>query len=302
MAQATGSRHSVSYVAETVFNTTPATPSMLELRHTSCNLAVEKDQFESEEIRGDRQIDDHRHGARRGNGPIGAELSHNAYDDFLEAGLGGTWTTNVLKAGTTFKSFTIERAFNDITKYQPYTGCVIDTIDLTIPVDGMVTAEFGIVGSGSMTPSDTPLDADITAAASNPPFDGFTGSLSEGGSGANCTSLTLNLNNNLFATYVIGTNVAHGINLGRSNLTGEATFLFESETLLNKFLQETESSIQAVLTDPSSNSLTIDIPRLKYTAGTLDVTTADEGIVVVMPFQALRDGTEETNLKLTRSA
>lgn len=300
MAQAQGARHSIAYVPEVTFGTTPGTPSMLELRNTGTTLAVRKDNFVSEEIRADRQIVDLRHGVRRADGDINVELCYGAHDDFLEAALFGSWSTNVLKAGTTAKFFTIERAFADVSEYWPFTGCMVNTMTMTIIPNGMVSTTFGIIGNGAMTPASSALDASVTAAATHPPFDGFTGSITEGGSAAQIASMSIELANNLSPSYIVGTDTAPQILAGRSICTGTVSAWFESEALLNKFLNETESSLSVTLEGISGGDLTILIPRIKYTAGAVDVTNADDGLLVSLPFQAMRDSSEATNIKITR--
>lgn len=300
MAQAQGSRHSISYVNEVTFGTTPGTPSMLELRNTGTTLKATKDAFVSEEIRNDRQIVDMRHGLKKIGGDINFELCYGAFDDFLEAALFGSWSTNVLKAGTTAKFFSIERAFADVSEYHLFTGCMVNTFSLNIQPNAMVTGTFGIVGK-NVTIGSSAADASVTAAATHPPFDGFTGTISEGGSSVdNVTSLTLELNNNLNPAFVIGSDVTPQILAGRSILTGTLQAFFESEALLNKFLNETESSISVTLEGISGGDHTILIPRIKYTAGDVDVTTADDGLLISLPFQAMRDSSEATNFKITR--
>lgn len=88
---ANGSRHSMRYVAEAVYGTTPATPIMKPIRHTGTTLGLSKETLQSEEIRDDRQIADFRHGAYQVGGDINLELSYGSFDDMLEAVLLGTW-------------------------------------------------------------------------------------------------------------------------------------------------------------------------------------------------------------------
>lgn len=301
MAQAQGSRHSVSYVPEVTFGTTPGTPSMLELRNTGVTLNTVKDNFVSNEIRNDRQVVDMRHGLKRIEGDINFELGYGYLDDMLEAALFGSWSTNVLKAGITPKFFSIERAFADVAQYEVFTGCMIDRLSLSIQPNAMITGSFGFIGK-NMTISGTALDASITAAAANAPYDGFSGSISEGGGAVdNITQITLELQNNLAPSYVVGLETTPQILAGRSILTGEVTAFFESATLLNKFLNETESSISLSLIGlGSAGDLTILIPRIKYSSANVNVQNADDGLLLSMPFQALRDSSEATNLKITR--
>lgn len=300
MAQSQGSRHSISYVVESTFGTTPGTPAMIELPNTGTTLKATKDTFVSSTIRNDRQIKDMRHGVKQIGGDINFELSYGDFDTWLEAALFGAWSTNVLKAGTTPKYLSVERAFADISEYHQFSGCMVNMLSLTIEPNAMVTGSFGVIGK-DVTVASSALDASVTAATGNPPFDGFTGSISEGGGAVdNVTSLTLDLNNALAPSFVIGSDVTPQILAGQSNLTGRVSAFLESEALLNKFLNETESSISLTLEGAAGGDITILVPRIKYTAGEVDVTNANDGILINLPFQALRDDTEATNLKITR--
>jgi hypothetical protein len=298
MSFAQGSRHSLSYVMETTYGVTPNTPTMKQLRHTSAALALSKDSFQSNEIRSDRQISDFRSGTRRVGEPIGIELSYGSYDDLLESALLGTWSTNVLKAGTALKSFTAERGFTDISQYEVFTGCVVNTLSLTI-TPAMITGSLGILGkdaafSGSSLGSPS-------AAPTHPPFDGFSGTIEEGGATiASVTSLELNLDNGMTPSFVLMSQVTPQLLVGRSNLTGTLSAYFESLALMNKFLNETESSLELTLEGASGGDLTIHIPRLKYSGAANPTTGSEDAVMLNMPFQALRSASEGTNLVITR--
>ena len=97
----------------------------------------------------------------------------------------------------------------------------------------------------------------------------------------------------------MGSNTTPAIVPGRSNLTGTVSAYFENATLLTKFIAETESSIEFTLGNGTTKSYTFLIPRIKYSGG--DNPASGEGpIVISMPFQALYDSSEATNLKITR--
>lgn len=300
MALATGARHDLSYVAEVTFGATPNTPTMKYLRQTGNTLALAKNALASAELRADRQIPFIRHGQRRVQGDISFELSYGAFDDILEGALFGAWSTNVLKVGTTQKFYTFERRFVDVSEYYRFTGCMVNTLSLSIRPDAIVTGSFGIVGK-DMANASSALGSP-TDVASNEPFDSFTGTIEEGGASiATVTALDINIDNGLDPAMVVGASTTPQFFAGRSNVTGTLSAYFETEALLQKFIDETETSIEVVLEDVDGNSLTILLPRIKYTGGAMDVTNED-GVVVNMPFQAVRDSSEATNLKLTRAA
>lgn len=301
MPFSTGARHGLAYVAESTFGTTPGTPTMLNLRHTSASPNLVKTGLVSQEIRSDREIIDARHGVQRVQGQIGFELSYGAFDAWLEAACFGAFSTDVLKGGTTLKSFTLESRHTDIAQYRAFTGVVVDQMSLTIRPDAIVTGTFDILGQ-DMGISGTTLDASPDDVATNLPFDSFQGSINEGGSSiAIVTGLDINLQNGITPAYVIGSAQTPQMIPSRRNITGTVTAYFENATLLNKFINETESSIDVTLTDAAGNDLTIDLPRIKYMGGEVPVNGEGE-IILSLPFQALRDSTEATSIKITRAA
>lgn len=101
---ANGSRHSMRYIAESTYGTTPATPAFKPIRHTSTTLGLSKESLQSEEIRDDRQIADFRHGAYQVGGDMNIELSFASFDDLLEAVLLGTWTSTKTTGAQSFSA------------------------------------------------------------------------------------------------------------------------------------------------------------------------------------------------------
>lgn len=303
MPQASGSRHSIGYVAEVVFGVTPATPEFKALRHNSTSLNLNKSSFGSNELRSDRQIADYRQGTRSGEGNVVGELSLTSYDDLLEAALGGTWAANVLKAGILRKSFTLERYFADIDQYLRYRGTQVDTMQLTMNTGGVVGLQFGFWAQDMDPLSQDPIiGSTYPAAPTTSPMDALSGSVTEGGVEiAVATSVTLNLANNLNPRFVIGSAVSLEPSIGRSNLTGTMEAYFESAALYNKFINETASSLSVECGDGAGGTFTFTVPRLKYTGA--DVPVSGEGPVsITMPFQGILDPVTGTNFQVTRSA
>lgn len=76
--------------SQPVSATDPAATGGQVLRRTACTLDLAKDTFQSNEVRSDRQINDHRHGVKRVSGSLSGELSPGTYFDFIEAACRGT--------------------------------------------------------------------------------------------------------------------------------------------------------------------------------------------------------------------
>lgn len=209
-----------------------------------------------------------------------------------------------LKAGTTRRSFTVERFFGDLeTAQKPYhrfTGVEFNTLALSVAANAMITATFGVLGKNFATAETAIAGATLAAATTTSPLDSFTGALNENGSLiAVITEISLNLENGLEARYVVGSKASIRPSIGRSNVSGTITAYFEDSVLLDKFVNETESDITFTLPDGAGNVMTFTLPRIKYNGGQPDV-QGEGPITLSMPFQALLDSTTGTNLIIDR--
>lgn len=300
MAFEVGSRTQLLRIAEVTWGTTPATPNMTKGRFTDLSLEPMMGMVESKEIRADRMTSDVRGTTLNGEGEWGFELCPGDFDDMLEAALGGTWTTNVLKAGTTQKSFTMEVGHLGITQYKLLKGCLVDKFSLSIKPNAIVTGKLGIVSKDYAVGATTAASS-TTAASTNSPYDAQNASMvvKEGGTtSAIITGLDFTLENGLEKATILGTKNLAGMQFGRSKITGTLTALFQDATLLSKFLNETASSIEVTLSN-GTKSHAFKFGNVKYTGGKSGVTT--EGLLALeMPFTALYDGTTASNLQITR--
>ena len=309
---ADGSRHSMRFILESTYGVTPATPAFDIVRHTGTTLGLSKEALQSEEIRDDRQIADFRHGARQVGGDISIELSYGSFDKILEALLGGTWATDTpalgtdqLKAGTTRRSFTVERYFGDILTadkpFHRFTGVEFNTLQLQINANAMITGTIGVVGKDMVTDTVIVTGATYNPATTTSPLDSFTGTLNENGTPiAVITEIQLNLDNGLDPRFVVGSKTTLRPSIGRSNVSGQITAYFENSLLLEKFINETESDIEFNLPDGAGNNLKVILPRIKYNGGQPDV-QGEGPITLSMPFQALLDSTTNTNIIIERT-
>lgn len=297
-----GSRHTVSYVEETTFNTTPASPEMLQVPIASVNISPTKDVFNDPSIRSDRSIRFQRHGNIRVNGDVEVAYQHGTYDDFLAAALHGDWASNVLKQGVTRHSFTIERGFTDLASpmYQRFTGCVVNQLQLSVPVNDVVKATFNVMGAGQASAS-APLDATPTVVAGKAPMTHLSGTFLEAGTAiGNITALTLTIANGYGENFVLGNNTPANLTYGYATVSGQLTVYFDSATLYNKFINETGSTLSFAINDGAGNVHTWVLPNVKYNGMTLPVTN-DQAIQATVPFVALFDNATSTAVQVTRT-
>lgn len=308
---ANGALHGMAYVVESTYGTTPNSPTLTPIRHNSTSLGLSKDTLSSEELRSDRQIIDFRHGPKQVGGDMVFEMSYGSFDDLLEAVLLGTWSnetpasgTDQLKAGTTRRSFSVRRYFSDLASgnaYHVYTGVEMNSLSMNVSPSAIVSCTMGVIGQDLTTQASEISGATLSTAGTTEAMTAIDGSISEGGSSiAVVTELTLDIQNGMEARHVVGDTKTLQPSIGRSNVSGQLTAYFENATLLDKFINETNSSVDLTLQDTAGNAIRIYLPNVIYTGGQPDV--GGEGpITLSMPFQAVYDTTEGTNIIIERT-
>lgn len=305
---ANGSRHSLYAVKETVIGTTPTNPALSLVRIKGTTLGLSKDPLESEEIRSDGMIADFRLGANQVNGDINFEMSYGTFDELLQATIRSVaWagTPEAIKGGITPSSFTMVRHFADLAaeNWYIYRGVEVASASFSIAANAMVEGTFTVFGQSQTIASDLSALGTPTfpAATTTSPMDSFTGALKEGGVTIGVvTAMSLNITQNIAARFVVGSKNSIDPSRGRNNLTGTLTVFFEDSTMVNKFLNETPSSLEFDMPDRDGNKVTFTIPRVIYTGGKPDV-SGEGPITLEMPFQAILDPTENTNIIITRT-
>jgi len=302
MAFAQGSRSRLSLVVESSFGATPSSPSMLTLPFTSQTLDLTKQTLEGNDILPDRIPRILRHGNRNAVGDITVDLRANVYDELLESLFFSSLASGAgsMSIGTTPQFLTIEDAALDITQFRQFTGMAVSQARFAMSPNNMVETVFSMVGKDMEVASSTL--GTPAAAEDEEPFDSYSGSIQEGGSPiATVTGFDFTIQNSLNPTFVIGADTTPQLEFGRAVVQGQITSYFENATLLNKFLNETESSLQLVMDDGvSGRTYTWDFPNIKYTGASVPVQNP-QSRVITLPFTALYDANETTNLKLTKS-
>ena len=303
MAFSQGSRSALSIGVEDTFGTAASVYTNLPIKTHSLDLS--KERLQGMDIQADRMPRVSRHGNRSAAGSIEVDLRKGNYDDLLEAAMLSSFDSNdEMTIGTAPKFFTIEDRLEDITQYRLFTGMTVSTATFSIAPNQMVNTTFEMVGK-DMSISGTPKT--MGASTINTPFDSYNGAIYDGGVGsANLlgivTSLEFSITNSFAPTFVVGDDTTPQLEFGRSIIEGTMSCYFEDLTLINKFLNETESELQVSVDDPSgSNSYVFYMPRIKYNGASVPLAN-EQSRIVELPFEALYDDTEETQLLLTRSS
>lgn len=313
MTIATSNRTALRYIREVTFGTTPATPAFNELRYTGESLNYNIQNIVSNEIRSDRMTSALIQVGADVGGDVNFELSQIAFEDIFEMGLCGTWGAPVagvstLKNGTTLRSATFQKIFNDATvaNYLRMYGCRIGGIDLDFATGQILTGKFMVMGLGAAIGTAQIAGATSVAAPTKDVLNAVSNLITIEEDGITSTSffnkLTLSLNNNLRSQKAIGSLPSIGIALGKIDLTGTIEAYFENKTLYEKFINATSFSLGLTLEDAEPNQLVITIPNAKFESGTVVSGGLDQDIMFSGTWRAIRDPATDCMIQLDRDA
>ena len=297
---ATGAKTITQYITEVTAGTLPATPAMKVLPVESNTLKLSTDTLTDNTLRGDRMGGDTRNGLLKVDGDLKFNLRCAEFDDLLANMFMGTWTTNVLKAGSTVSTQAIELGYTDIAQYSQFLGLRGSTFTMSVKPGALVSCSMGFMGMSQTTMAGTTAAASSTMYTKEA-FDSFTGSILEGGSSsAIITGIDINMTNNLAESLVIFNRNRVGISAGNLGVTGTLTAQFINAAMFNKFINNTSSALVFTLTDPLTKTHVYSMPKIAYTSADITVGTAGE-LSLSMAFNAQYDSTSATKISLTRT-
>lgn len=311
MAFAQGSRSRLSVAAESTFGVLPSSPTWRELPLRSQSLDLTKERLQGADIRSNRMQNIDRHGHRTAAGNIECDLRRGDYDLLLESAFFNTFDTNDhLTIGTTPRYLAFEDAALDIDEFRQFSGCLVNSATFSIGINQMVQTTFDIVGR-DMVQAQATLGAPSVPMGFEP-FDGYNGSLLEGGVGTNddlciLTALQFSISNDVTPAHVIlcegNTDRAAQMQFGMATIEGTATVYYEDDALIDKFLNETESVLSITVDDPTgANGYTFYMPRIKYNGASVPLANPQSRLIE-LPFVALQGtGATPWSLRLTRSS
>lgn len=164
---------------------------------------------------------------------------------------------------------------------------------MQLPASGLSTIEFPIMGRDMDVLEDgaAPYFTSPAAETTTGILAAVNGLLRVNGETVGVvTGLNIQMDLSPSSDPVVGQDFVPEIFLGRANVTGQVTAMFEDGDLIGNFTEEDEISIMAYLTTtnaPDSPAMTVLLPRIKFSDA--DVATSGEGgQSITMPFQALK--------------
>ena len=214
--------------------------------------------------------------------------------------------------GTTLTTMSMERDYQDLSgsaQFAQYLGMALDTFTLDTNTDGILTGAFGLIGKKGQSASATGGDGSNTAAPTKPVMNAVDNvkKIVEAGSSYGVTQIGMSIANNLRARQQVGTLGAISLGSGTMQASGSHTAYYDDETVIDKYLNDTETSLAQVFEDSNTggslglgNGYVIDFPRVKYTDGQRVGGGINQDVLAQMQWQAFRHATELVTVRIAR--
>ena len=211
--------------------------------------------------------------------------------------------------GTVEDSFTIEVARLDLGIAQIFTGCVVNSLDLSVTDEAIVTGTLTFEAANS-TFVDSPVSTDtfITSAtyadaAAHPVLDSLSvPEIRSAGTSFPAKSVSLNINNNVAARTELGKLGAQSMRQGEFNVTGSFEAYFEDFAEMKAYADNTTGAMWFALIDANSRGYSFSMPTVKFSDAGADVGGSNTDTMVSVSFQATLNSTESCTVRMQRWA
>ncbi len=309
MTVADGSQVRLASVTEATINTIPTSPVFQTMRYVSSDVRLTKQVDIPNEIRPDRNVASIVDVGRSVQGTIQSLYSYGTYHTWLEYLLCNLWTTgDTLKNGILPQAASLEYFYEQgvTDTFVRFRGTRFNTLDLNLRPRASVSAAWGIMGIGSPTPTTAilsgatyldPTTTEVFNAGLNVAALDFTGITSP----PKIQALTCRINNNIYPVDVVGQYEPYAHGLGRFEVTGSITALFENLDTYSAILSHDDVTIGFTLTDGAGNSEVWSIPTCKLIDGGPSNPGNNQPVVLEVPFQAKFDAGSAASITITRT-
>lgn len=212
---------------------------------------------------------------------------------------------SVCKNATTKKSFTIERHFQDITKYILLTGMRVSELALNFSTAAIAEGSISFLGMNG-TASGSSGFSGTTAAATTPSMntvDNIKAIYIDGVlATTDFTNLDFTISTNSEALKAIGSLPSTAVRQGSISVSGTIGEYFEDTVLLNKSYNFTPIDLAIVTEDSAGNGYIWHFPETYITTGNPDNTGIDTTITTSFNFMSTLDSTLGITASVTKYA
>lgn len=204
--------------------------------------------------------------------------------------------------GTTLVSYNIERDYEDLSNVLSlFLGQSINTLNLDVPADGIITGTFGFMGSEetSLTASvgtgyDAVTSTVVMTGANHVPD--FMENYEDQGILSFAMSSNINLRNRI----QVGTLGVVSMGLGTIEITGTFSVYFTTAALYAKFLAHQDTSIAIAVQDSQGSGYVFELPAVVITTGTRPAGGINTDVIGEFGYSAKLSAIEGTTIRIAR--
>jgi len=222
------------------------------------------------------------------------------------AGAAVTITGQMLRNGTTQKSFTIQKRFNDTTivEYHNFTGMNVNGMSLSFENGSILTGSMDMLGLSASLTSTQISGATNVGSSTNDVMNSVSNltniEFDDVDTSAKILSMSLDIANNLRPQNAIGSLAACGIGVGRFEVSGSISLYFEDSTEYDKYAANTSFKLSMRAEDNNGKAYVFTMPNVKYESMSNPSGGTDSDIILEGSFRALRDATLDNTLQIDR--
>jgi len=300
-------RTRVAEIIEVTNGTTPTTPVFQNLRVTGAGLRSNKGTAPIRELRSDANVIAEVQTAQWATGAYNFALSYGSFDDIFSSALRNTWSTNVLKNGTSIISMTFEETLdhNGSSTYARVPYALVDTLSLQIDAEKEVTGSFGLIGQKLVV--DTAIASGATYTATNTKMPMAAGlsvaALSVLGlSTPKVKGLKLDIKNGIRRRHVVDSLYPDSFGYDLMDVTGSVDIYFDSNAALTQVLNHGTGSIAATIGQTTNEKYTISLPVVQFLDGVRQLGGTNADVLMSIPFRATgSDNSSNPSISITRA-
>lgn len=199
------------------------------------------------------------------------------------------------KNGSNRDSFSVEVAKTDVSKFQMFSGMGVGGMSLRVEDGALaIPLEFQFSGQTSETDTSDIFSGTYNAAPTTPIMDVLSVQQITIGTATTYEykSLQFAINNNLRARTAVGSANVLSLGWGSYEMTGTLSAYFDSYDEVEKFKDNTATSLLFVLTDSLGNAMSFSFPQVKYTSASAATQGLNTDDILTMGFQAYKDPIE----------
>jgi len=214
-----------------------------------------------------------------------------------------------LRNGTTEHSYTVIRYHGGLAADQYFTflGQSINSFNLSAQAGAILTGSFDYIGKSATLTQTSAAAAAATAAGTTEVLNAVSnvGEVREAGSDvSDCLvqGIDFTLTNNIRGLKALAVLGNCDIGVGKCDVTGTLTAYFKDDSLYDKYLAGTPTSISYKVEDASGNAYIFDFPQVEFESDGINAGGQDQDVVESLGFRAYKDPTYGYTIQISKFA